>query len=144
MLCSLSCCAGLQSNNAQLPVEREIIVCTWAPQTQGLLAINVFTGRIHKSWQWVTQPWGGGGCQNIGRGRAVPLKQQKQNMAELCLHPAKPGAFQLLNPFPCYFSFFLQSKPGSCGFPWSHSAAGQEKLWSAVAVAKQEEGQEGN
>lgn len=55
------------------------------------------------------------------------LYLQKQNMTELSLHTAKPDAFLQLNPFPCYFSFFLQSKFGSCGFPRSHGAAGQEK-----------------
>lgn len=85
-----------------------------------------------------------GAAKTLAEEGLFPLHLQKQSKAELCLHTAKPDAFLQLNPFPCYFSFFLQSKLGSCGFPRSHGAAGWEKPWSAVAVARQEEEQEGN
>lgn len=51
------------------------------------------TGGLPKSWQ--------------RKGCSPHL--QKQYVAELCLHAAKPDAFQQLNPFPRFFSFFLQS-----------------------------------
>lgn len=40
--------------------------------TQSLLEVNVAIGWVHKNWQQVMQPWGEGGCQKVGRGRAIP------------------------------------------------------------------------
>lgn len=60
------------------------------------------TGGLPKSWQ---------------RKGCFPPHLQKHYVAELCLHAAKPDAFQQLNPFPCYFLFFLQRQSfGDVGF----------------------------
>lgn len=89
-------------------------------RTQGLLAINVAIGWIHKYWWWVMQPWGPGKCQKF-----LPHLQE-QNMAELC----KTDAFQQLNPFPCCFSFFLQTQSfAATGFHVLVVQQEQERPW---------------
>lgn len=73
------------------------------------------TGRLPKSWQ---------------RKGLLPPHQQKQHVVELCLHAAKPDAFQQHNPFPRYFSFFPQRASfAAMGFQGLMVQQDQERPW---------------
>lgn len=72
------------------------------------------------------QPWGPGKCQKLAEQGLFLPHLQGQNVAELC----KTDAFQQLNPFPCYFSFFLQTQSfAATGFHVLVVQQEQERPW---------------